>query len=168
MFTIAIRRRPAALLLAATLLAPAACATPTDIERLQDRMERAETLWRSERPVRYEAIERRACECLAEMAGPVRLQVTRRQGAFLPSPHETLVSAVYETSGEPVPETILESFYTAEGLFELIRSAIRDGADSIEAEFDPELGYPRAVTIDVDRQTADEELVYFFELVDAG
>lgn len=161
-------RLPIPRLALSVLLATISCASPTEVERVLERAERAEALWLAGRPVHYVAVEQRSCECLQNVAGPVRLVVSRRQGASFPSATESVVTVTYESTGETVPTELRDGFPTAQGLFELIRSAARDGADVLEAEFDPVLGYPRSVRIDPDRGVADEELIYAFELVEEG
>lgn len=151
-------------LLALALLA--GCASPTDIEQVLGRADDAEALWMSTRPVRYEAVERRICECLPEMSGPARIEVTRRQGATVPSETEMLVGGVYVTTGEVVPATYLPLFLTVQGLFDRIREAADKGVYQLEAEFDAEYGYPRRLMIDRDATVADDEIVYELEVVE--
>jgi len=94
------------------------------------------------------------------------MTVTRENAALPGSTSEVVVSMTYESDGEPVPEEYRGGFYTVEGLFGLLRWSIEVGADSVEVDFDPALGYPRDVLIDLDRGTADEELIYSFELLE--
>jgi hypothetical protein len=148
-------------------LAGAACASPTDAERILAESDAAEALWLRTRPLSYALLESRSCECLPEWAGPVRLRVTRRQGAHVPSESEMIVEGTYVMGGEALDAEQLSRFVTVSGLFERIRDAVTSGA-VVEADFDPDRGYPREVFIDPVADAVDDEVVYHLEVVDPG
>lgn len=147
------------------MLTGAACASPTDAERILSRSDAAEALWLRTRPLSYQLLETRSCECLPEWTGPVLLRVTRRQGARVPAESEMIVEGTYVTDGEPLDAEQLSSFLSVSGLFERIRDAVTSGA-VVEADFDPARGYPREVFIDPVADAVDDEVVYRLEVLD--
>lgn len=158
-------RPTAALAVVALAAAKTGCSSPSELEELLIESEEAEALWLETRPVEYEALQVRLCECTPAMAGSVQLQVARS-----PVSHgagtEVIVGGTYTQGGEPVPEQFLQHFRTAQELFDLIREAVEEGAFSLEATFDPDLGYPRSVAVDWHEQIADEESIYQMEIID--
>lgn len=157
--------------LLALLLALPACGSPTEAERLLEDVDRAEARWVANGPETYDVVERRICECLPSETGPVLLRVTRVAATHVPEGTETIVSGTYVPTGgevqpgQAVPEETLALFVTAGELFDLIRSAIADGAHTVAAEFDPTLGYPTSVDILPDPQIPDSGIGYRLTVV---
>lgn len=150
---------------AASLAAPG-CSSPTETQRLLIELEAAEAHWHHVRPSEYEAVQGRLCECTPAMAGPVRLRIALQQESATSGEIESIIEATYTAGGEHVPTEFLSSFLTVQRLFDLIREAVEEGAHSVEATFDEELGYPRNVSVDWNEQIADEESIYQMELVE--
>ena len=148
------------------LTAAAGCTSATDVEILLDDLDRAEALWLSNRPEGYRARESRVCECLRADAGPVVLEVSVRPGVTPAVESEEIVAATYVEGGGTVPQESLEHFVTVVELFALVRQAAEEDAHGIIVEYDDELGYPRRVEIDWDVRVADEESIYFVELLE--
>lgn len=66
-------RRPSILL---PMLLLAGCGSPSGPDdALFVRVELAQSRWEESRPWSYEVVQRRSCECTAEMSGPVRIHV---------------------------------------------------------------------------------------------
>lgn len=106
--------------------------------------------WETAGRLSYSFTLSRSCECTPEMAGPVR--VTVQDGA--------VVSRVYVSGGGPVPPVLESAFPSIDGLFELIEEALRQNAYSLDVRYDATLGYPTIISVDYDRQIADDEFVH--------
>lgn len=101
--------------------------------------------WADAGPDAYRMTLQRSCFCPPDWRGPFR--VTVRDGA--------VVEATYE--GEPID---VERVITAEALISLLRDAYTEGAERVDAAYDPEFGYPTQLYIDYSAQIADEEVGY--------
>jgi hypothetical protein len=134
----------ACLAAAATL---AACDGPTAPER---KLQAARLKWEHTRPAAYTITVARYCFCAQEGSGPVIVSV--RDGV--------VESRTYVKSGASVAPTDADYFPTVDGLFELIEDARRQGADTIDASYDPARGFPVVISIDYFRKMADDELTY--------
>ena len=132
---------------------------PLEGAALLSSIEEREEAWLATRPERYGMVQSRVCECLPEMSGPVYMEVTRRQGATIPSPVESVTRLEYVLTGHEVPEPFRAGFFTIQGLFAFARQAAAAGAH-VELETDPELGYPTYLFVDPDPTVADDEVAY--------
>ena len=133
------------------------------------RLEAAEKLWLTKRPVSYHIHEQRSCECLPQDTQEMIVFVTRRQGATVPNETETIVRATYASSGAEVGAATLGRVRTVQQLFALIRDAIARSAARVDVTYDPTYGFPTQITIDYDAVVADDEFTYWLSgLVDAG
>lgn len=104
--------------------------------------------WDSLGPDSYVYAFERLCFCPVESLGPVR--VTVEDGVA--------VERVYVDTGAAVPPAHAQGFPTVRGLFDTLREAIVNDADSIEVTYDPTLGFPLDFWIDYLRMAVDEEL----------
>ena len=129
------------------------CADLTGPGRTQLVLNRAK--WADAGPATYTyQYQRAACECLPEWVQPVRIAVAN--GAV------TAVTLV--ATGDTVPPPAFR--FTVDSLFGVIEGAFASGAEDVTVTYDSQYGYPRAVYIDYDRRTADEEFGFWAELVD--
>jgi len=96
----------------------------------------------------YHYTYQRSCFCPRDYVRPLRATV---KGG-------TLSKFRYADTSQPVPESIKLKPETIVGVFKLIREAISKNAASITTKYHPEHGAPLKVTVDFDRQMADEEL----------
>lgn len=124
---------------------------------LADRVKEARTLWAREGPPDYEMVLFHGCFCPPEGRGPVVVTVVAGE----------VVSRVYVEGGADVGPDFEGLFPDVEGLFEVAAEAARR-ADRVEAEFDPELGFPTRLTIDWEERAADEEVDYRVERLTPG
>ena len=92
----------------------------------------ARARWAARAPDSYAVTVTRACECVPEASGSVR--VTVRAGA--------VESRVYVSSGAPVAAEYASAFPSVDELFVMIDDAIRRGGASVDVKYDPALGYP--------------------------
>ena len=134
------------------VLVLAVAASGCDVLSIQDsareQYEQALDRWKLTRPEAYIATMERICFCSPEAKGPVQVTV---QG-------NTVVSRVYELSGESVPAEFADGFPTIDGLFKIIKDALDDGYDDMDAFYDPATGVPFNFWIDYDRNVQDEEV----------
>src|SRR5262249_35657118 len=103
--------------------------------------------WASKKIKNYHFTFGRSCFCPVEYAGPV--VVTVRNGA--------IIAIRYKDSGEPVNESWFKYFPTINQLFDQIQNKIYQKPYRLEVEYDSELGYPRSVFSDGDKNIADDE-----------
>lgn len=113
----------------------------------QARLNDARRTWRAQSVNSYSFVYARFCLCVPDALEPVRI-VVRGQRV------ESVVTVSTGASRSPA------EFRTIDGLFDMIQGAIDDGVASVVAEYDPRLGFPRTVYIDVDARLADEEVAF--------
>lgn len=106
----------------------------------------ARARWAQRAPASYSITMRRGCECLPETVGPATVTVSN--GA---------ISVHYTATGAAVPKVYVGVFPDVEGLFDLIESAQKNNYDEVDVEYDQELGYPKTISIDINKQTIDDE-----------
>lgn len=113
----------------------------------QAKLQSARRLWRSQGLSDYTYIFSRSCFCVTEYREAAT--VTVRGGA--------IVSATAVASGSARD---LAWYYTVDGLFDLIQTAIDEDAATLRVEYDGTRGYVRSAYIDIDQRMADEELSF--------
>jgi hypothetical protein len=113
-----------------------------------DDIERAERRWAREGPLDYSYVLQRNCFCGGEVTGAVRITVENR----------VVISRRYVETGEPVPQQWESLFPAIEGVFQIVRDAMRNDADEIDARYDGDLGHPIHIFIDYIQEAADDEL----------
>lgn len=133
------------LLLLFPLLLVAGCSVLGPHSPERDALSAARARWAAAGAEAYTMTQVRTCFCPADASGPFR--VTVRDGA--------VQSVTFE--GEPVPA---ERALSVEALFRLVERALDAGAVTVDAQYDPSLGYPVRVYIDYNEQIADEEVGY--------
>jgi hypothetical protein len=84
------------------------------------------------------------CFCLVR---PIAVQV--RDGA--------VVSVTYADRGGVADTTYYRSYLTIDRIFTLLQQTVASGPASVDFRFDPGLGYPMQVSVDVFRNAADDE-----------
>ena len=132
----------AALLLPLTLTA--CVSSPDDA----DDASRPRRQWESQRITDYRVQSRLVCFCIREATEPVSLQVRNRR----------LVSVTRVSDGVAVPpsEWALR-YFTIDEIFDLIADARARGAHEVRVTYDPQLGYPTQVFLDMNAGVADDE-----------
>jgi len=140
------RLRAAPSLLLPSLLCIAGCGDPGD-ERLE-RLTAARTTWVSSAPVDYAFQYRRSCFCpFVE-----RVRVTVSSG---------FVTEVIDLDAAlPLPAERWPEFPTIDALFAELDELIREDPFRLEVEYDPMLGYPSFVDVDIEERVVDEEFSY--------
>lgn len=143
-------------LLAAISLTMAACGGAESPE--QAALDDALTTWSSTEHAHYRMTTQRSCECLPEYVQPIVVEVM----------DNAIVSAVYESSGDPVSADVQATLHTVDGMFGVIQDAIDEDAYRLVVSYDPTRGFPVDIFIDYDERVADEEFslsVRDFELI---
>ena len=135
-------------------LALAGCGILDIRDDARDQYEKALKRWEASGPNDYIATMERRCFCAAEARGPVRVTVSGT----------TVLSRVYEDTGEAVPSEFASLFPTVDGLFDIIDDALDRGAYDVQAFYDPLAGVPFSFYIDYDQNTVDEELGFQVDL----
>jgi len=111
----------------------------------------ARARWQSAALARYEYGYHKYCDCHRE--SPPETVVTVRDAAVTGVRHRPAGSTVEV----PAADKNFEYYWTVEGLFALIASALERGVQ-VRAAYDSALGYPREVYIDYDADFIGDEL----------
>jgi hypothetical protein len=140
------RLRAAFPFLLLSLLCIAGCGDPGD-ERLE-RLSAARTTWVSSAPVDYAFRYRRSCFC--PFVERVRVSVS-----------SGFVTEVFDLDAAlPLPEERWPEFPTIDALFAELEELVREDPFRLEVEYDPTLGYPSFVDVDIEERVVDEEFSY--------
>lgn len=120
--------------------------TPTPPQQLNAaELEAARALWRSQGFFHYRY--RYDLGCFCRPPRNLVIEVFDNRMAELRDP----------ATGEPVDTWLLDLFFTIDDLFDYLEASL-ESADSVQAQFDPTLGFPTAVYIDRIREAIDDEL----------
>ncbi len=111
----------------------------------------ARARWQSAALANYEYGYHKYCECHRE--SPPETTVTVSDGAVTRVRHRPAGS----TTEVPAADKNFEYYWTVDGLFGLIASALERGV-TVRAAYDAELGFPREVYIDYDADFIGDEL----------
>ena len=121
-----------------------------DLDALQNELTHNRLRWDLMAMKRYQFDHRWICFCISELGAPVAITV--RSGAIM--------RAAYVDSEIVTGDPDITRYHTVDGLFDIIQDAIDREAYDILAEYDAELEYPTAVSIDYDSHIADEERAF--------
>jgi hypothetical protein len=135
--------------LATTLAALAALAAAPAFADAE--LDAARARWRSAALPAYEYGYHKFCECHRE--SPPETVVTVRGGSVTGVRHRPAGTDVEV----PAADKNLQYYWTVDGLFELIESALARGVQ-VRASYDAALGFPREVYIDYDTDFIGDEL----------
>jgi hypothetical protein len=114
-------------------------------------LDQARARWQAAALARYEYGYHKFCECHRE--SPPETVVTVRDGAVTRVRHRPAGSTVEV----PAEDENFEYYWTVDGLFGLIASALDRGVQ-VRAAYDAALGYPREIYIDYDSGFIGDEL----------
>lgn len=112
------------------------------------KLKAAEKQWQRNRPEHYAYTLQRTCFCPPEANKPLEVRVFQGK----------VQQATVMPDGTPLPSERMFNALTVEELFTKIRDAIDNKAVSVEAQYDPQYGYPISIRIDYSSMLADEEL----------
>lgn len=111
-------------------------------------LQRSKQLWAKQKISNYRFTLRRSCFCLPKATEPVTIAVRRGK----------VTSLVAASNGQPANPEYFEQYNSIPKLFDIIQDAIAKKAHRISVTYHPTLGYPTQISIDYDKQIADEEL----------
>jgi hypothetical protein len=111
----------------------------------------ARVAWKSAALADYEYTYQKYCECHRD--SPPDTIVTVRGNAVVGVRHKMAGAA----ADVPAPRN-LEYYWTIDGLFDLVDSALRSQAATVRATYDPVRGYPTQVYVDYDADFVGDEL----------
>jgi hypothetical protein len=114
-------------------------------------LDAAEARWRAAALTSYEYGYHKYCDCHRE--SPPETTVSVRDGKVTGVRHRPAGT----TTDVPAADKNLDYYWTVEGLFQLIGSALERGV-SVRASYDAALGFPREIFIDYDANLIGDEL----------
>lgn len=114
----------------------------------QDALNKNRALWKKAHLSTYTYTYKRMCFCPPEEDILVKVQ------------YGNVVAASYSPSNNPVMPERLDALMTVEELFQVIQKAITDQVARLDVTYNPSLGYPERIFIDVDERMADEEMTH--------
>lgn len=121
------------------------------------RLDDSRRAWQQSGISQYELAMRRSCgECPPAAALAVIVSVSAGE--------KTVSLAV---NGEPVDPSFAGLYPDVGGLFELIETALANGAE-VDVNYDDDRGYPRSVSIDAVPQAVDDEFGYVIDQLVVG
>ncbi|MFB2896685.1 DUF6174 domain-containing protein [Aerosakkonemataceae cyanobacterium BLCC-F50] len=113
-----------------------------------EELRKNQELWAKQKLRNYRYTLRVSCFCPTDLTQPVNINVRSGRTA----------SITPETSRNRVNREFFQKYDSIDKLFEIIRSAIAQNAYKVDVKYHPSLGYPTQITIDYNKQMADEEL----------
>ena len=131
------------------LVAAGACSNSTGPSDQAQALALSRARWYDSGITDYQFTIARLCECTAESAGPVVVEV--RDGE---------VSERKYVSGISVDPQYADLFTAVPGLFELIDEALRRDAAGLAVRYNAAWGYPESIQIDWVAGAVDDEVSY--------
>ncbi len=122
---------------------------PNRFEDQQRDLDLNHETWQSRAVNQYGYRLQITCFCSMDIVQPVFVEVD----------NNAITGVQLVETGEELAQSQFKFFYTIEGLFGAVQNAIDEGADSLGAMYDAQLGYPTRIIIDFSRGLADDELV---------
>jgi hypothetical protein len=77
------------------------------------------------------------------------------EGVHIVVRNDVVTSVVRSSDGQPASAVV--AWPRVDELFDDVRRRLEEGADRLEVEYDPTLGYPRSVVADVILMAVDDE-----------
>jgi uncharacterized protein DUF6174 len=119
----------------------------------QFQLDRAQARWSAAGPASYDFDVRVSCFCIATTYGTVTVSVRNHQA----------VSVVRTDSGTVVDSLYFQNVLTVDRMFADVRRFLDRDPARFHAAYDATLGFPTAVSVDPNAQTADDE--YSFQVL---
>ncbi len=136
------------LVILATIGLLSACSLFGPGEEASEELARAERRWHAAGIADYRYPVERLCYCPPASLGPAEVVVRGGSVAEVRVPG----------TGEALPPEFAHLFPGVEGLFEVVRDAIRQDPHRLDVDYHDGLGYPMEIDIDYRRDVIDEEL----------
>jgi Family of unknown function (DUF6174) len=122
------------------------CRNGVDVDEIRSNVQRHRAQWDDTGLTTYRFDFLRRCLCRGIQ--PVTIEVD----------HGVIVAVTNRDTGAQLPGDEFADYVTVEDLFDTIQDAIDQDPYSIEASFDPLLGYPTRIVIDPQRFVANDEI----------
>ncbi len=129
----------------------AACGSDSEVDRRLDELAAARSVWIVAAPATYEFTYLRLCFC--PNVSPARILV---DGGLV-------IRVIDVESSTTLPAERNTEFPTVEELYIELDDLIRLEPFRLEVKYDPELGYPSFVSVDIEERVVDEEFSYTVE-----
>ena len=126
--------------------------TSTRWEATQEELNRRYGLWKEAAPAHYEYKFNRFCPACTE---------DLLEEAIVEVMDTTILAVTYTDGSGSVPASGFSGYFTVEGLFRQIQTAISLLADSLRVEYDPTLHYPSLIVGDPNALLENDELGLF-------
>jgi hypothetical protein len=126
-------------------LAAAACDNPASPT---DDLEDARRTWRRQGVESYAFTVSQDCFCVEDARGPFRVRIATGAVVSVTDPD----TGAPRAASEFVPLTV-------EALFDTVQQAIDEGVDELDVRYDPTLGYPIVIEINLSQQPVDGGIV---------
>jgi hypothetical protein len=118
----------------------------SDTNDQQKMLDDNQAKWESLNITDYTFTQRRSCFCVPEVVQPTVLLIKDNQ----------TVLSYTEQDAEIVDKQYRSSFLTVNELFSKVNSLI-DNSESLTVEYHSKYGYPTLISVDIDKQIADDE-----------
>lgn len=112
-----------------------------------EELRKNQELWAKQKLRNYRYSFRAGCFCPPDMTQPVIIDVRSGKNSSIRP----------ETNRNIVNREFFQKYDSIDKLFEIIRSAIAKNAHRIDVQYHPTLGYPTQISIDYNKEIADEE-----------
>ncbi len=142
--------------LAACLLS-SACAAFACEESAHKSLESNLLKWENTGWNQYSYVLQRQCFCAPEYRKATRI--------FVENGKVVRANYVEDDDRSPVSSKVLADLTTIEDWFEVIRNAHERKADLVNVVYDPELGFPNKIEIDMRKRRADDEQIVIISKV---
>jgi hypothetical protein len=137
------------------LSTPAGCGLGDDDSFQRQNLQQARTKWDSRNVASYSYVLELQCFCApASELKPVLVTVNNGAVASLQYWDET------PSKRTPAPASIFGAYDTVEDLFALVDDAIDRDADVLRVGYNPEYGFPEAVSVDYEAGGSEQLLFY--------
>ena len=130
------------------VIVSASCSSAPSQFSTQQQFENAKGLWQQKTSSNYDYTLKQQCYCLDELTKPLRVSV--REG--------TIVAVKNIETAEALPQNYWKDLYTVEAWFTVIEKALAKKAQKIEVIYDPNLGFPATIDIDIHSRLADDDI----------
>lgn len=131
------------------LIAGCAASDPVYTQRMSQLQQRQQQ-WAGQQITNYRFTIQKLCLCYNRADKPITIEVRDGQA----------VSGFRAATNEQIDMALIEQYATIEKLFEIVDANINQYVDQMEIRYDPERGYPTAISIDLEEGPADDESFY--------
>lgn len=125
------------------------CVTSNSEKGLSSTLLENKEKWEAKEPETYGYIVMDKCKCPGDLPGPFKIIASK----------DSLLKVAYIRSG---PDSILDKkhygYLSIDSVFNRLASVLSSDVIRSEITYDPEFGYPRNATIDINKSEADDDI----------